>query len=313
MNSELLLHWMTHVGEGTWGAFRASVTRLAGSDAEVDSMCRHLRITLSDMGHADFFVAGSQRWRILPPVLAGLAGEQTSGAVLTGARTRVLMDRLAGAAASQGCTVETEEMEAGPSIVRVHGEGNALAETAKAAGIDYLPNIADAFCMSAAAVPAQVRDAHPEEGPANWAVRSFDLGSLKWIEGLHDRSACEYQSRYGPRKFFLHRRRGQLLRLPKRDAVYAAAMLNNVRLAVYDEDSETLSTPISAPLPEGLSRAATLCGGAPAKRENGRLHYGRVPPRTAALILLTAGAAYPRPAASARATTTDEPRNGQPI
>lgn len=313
MNWELLLHWMTHVGESTWGAFRASVTKLAGSDTEVDSMCRRLRITLSDMGHADFFVDGSQRWRILPPVLAGLAGEQAVGAVLTGARTRILMDRLTDAAASQGCTIEREEMEAAPSIVRVHGEGNALAETAKAAGIGYLPNMADAFCMSATAVPTQVRDARPEEGPANWAVRSFDLGSLKWIEGLHDRSACEYQSRYGPRKFFLHRRRGQLLRLPKRDAVYAAAMLNGVRLALYDGDLEMLSTPISAPLPEALSRAATLCGGAPAKMESGRLHYGRVPPQTAALILLTAGAAYPRPAAAIGTTTTDQLGNGQPI
>jgi hypothetical protein len=313
VNWELLLHWMTHVGEGTWGAFRASVTKLAGSDAEVDSMCRRLRVTLSDMGHADFFVAGSQRWRILPPVLAGLAGEQAVDAVLAGARTRILVDRLIGAAASQGCIIETEDMEAAPSIVRVHGDRNALAETARAAGIDYLPNVADAFCMSATAVPALVRDARPEEGPANWAVRSFDLRSLKWIEGLHDRSACEYQSRYGPRKFFLHRRRGQLLRLPKRDAVYAAAMLNGVTLPLYDEGLEMLSTPIAAPLPEALSRAAALCGGAPAKMENGRLRYGRVPPQTAALILLSAGAAYPRGTESIRATTTDRPGNGQPI
>lgn len=314
MNWEVLLHWMTHVGEGTWGAFRVSVNKLVGSDADVDSMCRRLRVSLSDMGHADFFVAASQRWHILPPVLGGLAGEQGAAAVLIGARTPVLLDRLTGAAATYGCSMETEEMEAAPSIVRVRGEEDALAETARIAGIGYVPNIARAFCLSASAVPVQVKDACPEEGPANWAVHSFDLGSLKWIEGLHARSACEYQSRYGPRKFFLHRRRGQLLRLPKRDAVYAAAMLNGVRLALYDADLEVLSTPVSAPLPEALSRAATLCAGLPAKVENGRLHYGRVPPQTAALILLTAGAAYPRPAPSIGATqTTDQPRNGQPI
>ncbi len=292
MNCDMLLHWMTHLGDGTWAAFRSAVMRLAETDADIDGICRRLRVTLSDMGHADFFVAGSQRWRALPPMLAGLPGS-SSPAVLIGGRTRTLVERLTSAAAARACRVSVEAVNDAPSRIRIEGAQQSLSEAAAEAGIRHIPEMARSLCSAIVPVPVQVKNAQSEEAPANWSVRSFDLESLIWTDGLQSRSACEYSSRYGPRRFYVHKRLGHLLRLPKRDAVYAAAMLNGVKLAVYDRGAKKLSTPLSAPLPESLARAACLCTDAQAKVENGRLVYANVPPDLAAVLLVAAGEPYP--------------------
>ena len=64
---------------------------------------------------------------------------------------------------------------------------------------------------------------------------------------------------HGPAKYYLRRRTGKLFRMPKRESVYAAAMLKGVRLVDYEPDAMKLSTPLFAPLPTLYARAACLC------------------------------------------------------
>jgi len=143
-------------------------------------------------------------------------------------------------------------------------------------------------------VSQRVGYAKSELGLGGWSVRSFDLHTLGWVDGLRPRCACEFQSRYGARRFYLHTRHGRLLPLPKRDAVYAAAMVNRVRLSGYDADTATLWSVAAAPLPEASCRAACMCAGAPAQFEKGRLVYPDVPLEIAALVLVAAGQPYPQ-------------------
>src|ERR1700685_4168160 len=88
MTWDLLLYWMTHSAEGSWSGFRKAVSEIAPNSLPEDQagLARRLRVTLSDLGHVDFFMEGSQRWRVLPPMLAGL-GIDDSAAVLCGSRT----------------------------------------------------------------------------------------------------------------------------------------------------------------------------------------------------------------------------------
>ena len=76
MIGDRLLEWMTHLGSGPWDAFREAVDDLddgeSGDDAQ--KLHRALRIVFSDLGHADFFVNGSRRWRVRRPALAELIG-----------------------------------------------------------------------------------------------------------------------------------------------------------------------------------------------------------------------------------------------
>jgi hypothetical protein len=313
MNWEVLLHWMTHVREGSWGMFRGAVGKLVGTETDIYDVSRRLRIFLSDLGHADFFVGGSQRWHVRPPALAGLAPPAES-AVLTGGRTPSLTARLAEAAASHGCHVMHEGDDNRPACVRIDGGSGGLAAAAADAGIPYVESFAAVVSGSIDPILHLLESAPAREGPANCSVRSFDIDSLKWVEGLHGRSACEFRSRYRPPRFYLHTRRGRLLSLSKREAVYAAAMLRGTTLAVYDAATSTLSVPASAPLPELYARAACLCAGRPAMFRHGRLCYRSVPPDLAAVLLVAAGQPYPELQISGSTVARTPGRmHGQPV
>lgn len=313
MSWDILLHWMTHVEEGSWGGFRSAVAKLVGTDANTSDLRRRLRIALSDLGHADFFVEGSQRWRILPPVLAGLACPP-GAAVLAGGRTPRLAAGLADAVAARACRVVIGGDGDRPASIRFEGPQDALAAAAAEVGIPYVSGFAITLCAAIVPVPVQLERAAAEAALANWSVRSFDLDSLRWVEGLRSRSACEFQSRYGRRRFYLHSRGGRLLRLPKREAVYASAMLRDLKLAEYDSATVTLSTPAAAPLPEAYSRAACLCAGMPADFDGGRLLYNNVAPDVAAVLLVAAGQPFPglRQPGSAGASVAEQ-GDGQPV
>lgn len=294
MTWDVLLHWMTHVGEGSWMAFRNAVGRLASADADLDYMCRRLRIILSDLAHVDFFVEGSQRWRVLAPVLGGLPMDG-GVAVLAGGRTANLKAALAEAARSRQCRLVEGGAAEGLACVRLEGRPEDLVAAASDAGVPHVTNLAGALCRQIVPVPQQIESAPTEMAPGNWSVRSFDLQALTWVDGLRARSACEFSSRYGERRFYLHIRRGTLLRLSKREAVYAAAMIRDVALAEYDAGTATLRTRAAAPLPEAYTRAACLCAGAPAEVDQGRFVFRSVPFETAALLLVAAGQPHPAP------------------
>ena len=298
MNCDLLLHWMTHIGQGAWSSFRTAVGKLTEARDDVDDICRRLRIALSDLGYADFFVNDSQRWRVLPPVLAGLQ-PPAEAAVLTGGRTPHLWSTLVDAATDRGCRVIAEERKDQPASLRLEGERSALAKAAADAGVLFVENFAAAAFAAASPIPLQLQAARVEEAPGNWAPYSFDLESRKWVDGLLRRSACEFRPRYGRSRFYVHTKGGRLLRLDrcengKRDVVYAAAMIRELALADYDGDAGTLAVPASAPLPELFSRAACLCAGGLATFDNGRLIYRNVPRAIAAVLLVAAGQAYPQ-------------------
>ena len=89
-----------------------------------------------------------------------------------------------------------------------------------------------------------LKTAGQEPAPLNWKARCFDFGVQAWIDGLLPNTACEFTPMHGPAKYYLRRRTGKLFRMPKREAVYAAAMLKGVRLVDYEPDAMKLSTPL---------------------------------------------------------------------
>ena len=144
MNWELLLNWMTHVQEGSWRAFRGAVAKIIDPDADADAASRRRRklwTFLSDLGHVDFFLEGSQRWRVRAPALAGLLPPARS-AVLTGGRTPRLLATLADGAAANGCRVRSDGAEDRPACIHVDGDPGGLLAAAGAAGIPFIESYA---------------------------------------------------------------------------------------------------------------------------------------------------------------------------
>jgi len=293
MSWNLLLNWMTHVGEGSWSLFRKTAGELAPEGADVQQLCRSLRITFSDLGHADFFIDGSQRWRTLPPILGGLAVQKQSS-ILLGGRTPKMVAALKRVTEDRDYKFEVRKFTDRPERIYLEGRGGVLASIAEECGITYVPRLAELLAQRLIPIPVKLQDAGECDAPVNWAVRSFDLESLTWVEGLLRHSACEFTSRYGVRRFFLHFRRGKMREMSKRDAVYASSMIQCVRFAQYSPKDNTLSTPLSAPLPEEYSRTACMCSGMPAELSGGRLVYREVPETIAAFLLVATGQPHPK-------------------
>ncbi len=292
MDCDLLLAWMTHVGEGSWARFRSAVEELAGSDADAPELCRRLRIALSDLAFADFFIEGSQQWRMLPPVLGGLSG-QHGAALLCGSRTPSVVESLKSAAGAVGCKVNVEKPKDCPALIGVASATEQLTAIADHIGAAYQPNFSSTVAQKLTPIPDALDDAQQEAAPLNWKARCFDFGTSTWVDELLPNSACEYTPTYGRSKHFVRRKRGRLLRLSKRESIYAAAMLNGVRLVEYSPEDGRLKVPLFAPLPELYSRAACLCRGRPAEVVDGHIMYSGVPADLAAVLMVAAGQPHP--------------------
>ena len=289
MSLDLLVSWMADVGTGSWRAFcRAADELLLDETTLPNELHRQLRTTLSDLGYADFFLQGTQMWRVVSPAIGGLESHPTSAA-LCGARTPQLVDAIAAAASTHGCQVSSEQRNRQPTGLFLKGSEVALEGTAHACGVSWVPSITRYFLRSFVPLPLQLDRAVHEPAPVNWSVRSFDLETLQWVDGLLPLSACEYAPRYGQPSYYLHTRRGALLRLSKRIAVYAAAMLRRVELLAYDHQARCLLAPLAAPVPELLARTACLCSGSTADVVSGRLCYQGVSPSTANVLLVALG------------------------
>jgi len=299
MSGGLLLEWMTHLGSGTWGAFRNAVDELYGNSGEGDehAQYRQLRVALSDLGHADFFVDGSRRWQVRRPALVGLAGSETRH-MLTGGRTSELAGRVADAAAAVGVSVRTGVVLGLPQTY-LDGESFLLTQIAAELGLEYLRN---ASAVLAAQLP-RLRDtycaAREASEPVNWSVRSWCFRMADWVPERRDRTVREYTNRYGIRRYLVGGGRHRPLReVEKRSAIYCAAMLQNQRIASYSYDTRELHVPVWAPPPEQHARAACLAGGTLPLVEAGNFVFANVDPRIAAALLVSLGQGFPLPEAS---------------
>jgi hypothetical protein len=290
---ELLLHWLTHVREGSWSTFRRALSAVEAAGDDPGPTAVRMSARLSERAHVEFFVDGGNRWRTFAPLLGGLC--EPSTAVLTGGRTPRLVDALARSCEQEGGRIEVREMPEGPDMIRVAGPQETIRRVATGAGLHNVPALASALCAALEPITAALGSAIPGAPPINWSVRSFDLEALRWVDELLPHTAYEYRSRHGGLRHYVRGAKHMLLELDRRNAVYAAAYLNRVGLISYEEEERRLIVPRGAPLPEATARAVAACSGDPAAEEYGRIIYGSVPPAIAGVVLTTAGQRPPEP------------------
>lgn len=309
MNWDVLLHWMTHLGEGSWEGFKGAVTRLAPEDADSDDLILDLRFHLSDLGHVDFFTGGSRRWRVLRPILAGLA--QSDAAILSGGRTPHLREALAGAINRAGCSMSLDSLRGRPTTLRVSGAPLTLHEIAAEVGVAFSYRYSQTLSAELRPLFRVFEELPDETSPTNWSVKSLDFDSMTMVDGLRRNSACEYSPRRGVPRWYVHTRHGRLKLMPKREAIYAAAMLQGVSLLSYDASERRLLAPARTPPPESYSRVACLCSGRRPLLNGESLRFEEVPPLIAAVLCVAAG--QPEPMLTRDAASTASDRNEQPV
>lgn len=288
MNGELLLHWMSDRGEGGWPLFRQAVVELLNEDADLESELRAARARLSDLAHAEFFVRGTNRWRVLRPILAGTTGHPQE-AVLCGGRSRSLLEDVQRAAVRSGCRVSVTTVPDTPDDVRVSGPAEALPRVASALSVPYVAELASALCAQAQPISSVVGSAAPESPPRNWSPSSFDFRTMAWVDGLEADSAYRFTSRHGPARYYVRGPRRTLRRVDARIAPYAVAAVRCIPLLSYDATRQTLSMPRRVPMPEPYARIAAACAGRAAAAVDGMLVYEGIPKQIAAALFVLVG------------------------
>ena len=295
MNCDLLLSWMTQVGEGTWTNFRKTIKEIMDIDGDLLKLSRTLRINFSDHGFADFFINDTQRWRILPPTLGGLAVQENKVA-LYGGRTPSLVNELRRASEVQGCRFEEEDLKNRPKLIHVLGNKKEIQAVANQIEVPYKLNVSREIAEKVLPIPHIWKTAREEPAPRNWEAHTFNFKTNKWLNGLPPNSPCRFSPTYGNPKYFVHKKNGKLFKISKRESFYVAAMLKRIHLIEYNSETMKLSTPLAAPMPELYTRAACLCSCQPAEIHDGRIIYSNVPLEVAALLIVAAGQPHPETA-----------------
>ena len=289
---DLLLEWMTHLGSGAWEGFREAVAELASDefDGDENGLLRRLRITFSDLGHADFFVEGSRRWHVLRPALVGISrgGEH----LFVGGRTRLLVDQLCTAVAPHA-VVTVSEITPGFSCVQIVGDPLALSAAAQAIGIEYISNASAMLSGRLRSIRSSLESAQRVQEPINWSVRSWSFHHAEWVGETLDRTVREYSNRHGVLRYFVHLGRPGLREIEKRAAVYCAALVRGVRLVDYSSEERSLRIPRWAPLPEMHARVACLSGGRVGAIVGENIEFRHVDPRIALALLVSLGQGFP--------------------
>jgi hypothetical protein len=287
IDSDLLLYWMTHLGAGSWDAFKRAVARMAADNADADDLVVALRFQLSDLGFVDFFTGGSRRWEVLSPILAGV--ESPGTAILIGGRTPRFQDAFVTAAERAGCAVSLQPNQQAPTTVKVNGTDGDLRRLAQETGIQFSARHAEVLAAGLTPLFKKFTDAPDETPPTNWRVRSFDLGSMSMVDGLRRNSASEYSPRRGLSRWYVHTRHRRVRSLSKRDAIYVAAMLQGAQLLCFEPRTNSLQTETAAPLPETYARVACLCSGRRPSINGRNLIYGDVPASVASVLCVASG------------------------
>jgi hypothetical protein len=293
-NWDLLLEWMTHIGSGAWEAFREAVAELGTDDAEEQVIVRRLRITLSDLGHADFFVGGSRHWRVLRPALIALS--DGSEHLFAGGRTRLLTERLCEASAPYA-TVKVTESIPGLSRVHVTGDPKFLSDVAESIGIEYVAAAATTIAVRSPSIRSVLSASGPSLEPINWSVLSLSFQDRRWVSETLKRTVREYSNRHGVRRYLVHAGKDGLREIEKRASVYCAALLRGARIVRYSREARRLSVPRWAPLPHIYARAACLASGQLGVVDGDDIHFENVDPYIASMLLVGLGQGFPMPEA----------------
>jgi hypothetical protein len=287
---DLLLDALTYSGGGGWALFE----RLAQQVGEEPWFALEAARTLSSLGHIDLVVdllsGRPTQWAVSPPTLCTTRG----GAVLCGARSSRLLERLRQDVEAIGGAIEIDANAAAPATVRVMGIDNAdVADIAQSlsASVGFEVHASQGGARAiAAALPtlSELRNALPTLTWPAVSLERFDLRANKWEQAAAIDRGGAYKFVTRPLRYGFVANRdgsGDVVAGDNRLVKWLAAQAEGLNLLAYDAERELLITRLGAQLPGLYERAAVLSSGfAPVRRVDGTVAYREVPADVAATL-----------------------------
>jgi len=289
---DLLLDAVTFSSGGSWRSFRAIASQVESEPWFPREAARRL----SALGHMevvyDSKTLAPVRWSVAP---ATIVVSESGRVFLAGQRPSKLVNHLADCAAELDGRLATVDQADGPSVVELQGLDVESVQLVAAEVSDRLqaplPVTTSPATQLAMRLPtiSSVRDALPKWPTDATPDRFLNLTSGTW----EPRDSMEW-----PGAYRIAHRPGVYVVLPNdnapdrtptladsRLAKYIASNDANTALVAYEEDTQRLTTPFHAPLPELYERVAVLSSGyLSAPLGGGARTYADVAPRNATQI-----------------------------
>lgn len=234
------------------------------------------------------------RWAIVPPTLAGIGGEDgpTNSAILCGARTPHLIQKLRSVSQACGAYLEEVALDHEPSRITVSAKRTTDLEAfADAAGLAYQVDAAFALLAALPRIAEWPREPIPAvAGRVGKVTRFSSRSGLRWIDSSLGEATDSV------RGLFHIRRDWDAVTVLKagRDGHFAIetaagriAVVRGQKLARFDERAKTFELPTALTPPVFVARALSLSSGRmPTRnRSTGLTQFASVPTRTARLAL----------------------------
>ena len=255
--TDLLLKWMSFRGAGRADDVPAELAAGAATRQIVDDF--------SILGHLESL--SGTAWRIAPPTLAGLPGgmDESTGAILCGARTPGVLAGLSAACHSAGAQMALTPMRGRPAVIRVTAPSSmVLASVADTARLALQHNAAFTLLTCTPAIRDWPRTPCAMVGGRVDKVRRFSRSKLEWIDSTLAEATTAKAG------FFRIKRDWDWVSLLKTgvsecayidDRAGRLAAASKLRAASWTGESRTLSFPRQLFPPGTIARALTLCTG----------------------------------------------------
>lgn len=283
MSYDSLLEWASERAEGSWPQFRSAHEWLFEENAagKWQPTPGQSARTLASLGHIEIdWEAG--RWVASAPVLT-LLPSAGAHALLTGGRTRALLDRLSPAIWNEATDVFLTEQPQrnAPTALLIAGEDDVAIESlADRLGLAYEPSVSERLSQLLPALDSYLALSRSTPAAQGYGVERFDVAELEWSATQSDREPGLY--RYDPPgrpALRLLDGNGSVFQLDLAVGVYAALSRWGENILRYQPESVngTLVVPLGAPLPTLQARTAALCSGLAAPRTGRTSTYWNVP------------------------------------
>jgi hypothetical protein len=233
-----LLFWLSARRKGSWQQFRAAAEELHSTETDFEAnetprtgdgefgLHQRLRLDLECLAHVEFFASSCEEgWRVAPPTLAVHSMPIGFRAILCGARSPALCERVIRAGQTLGC--ETFDSLDVPDVIRfITNDISAFSEMASQAGIPIQLNAPFAMLSHIPPCDPPTRRRPQSEFPvgADWRIREFDSVTFGWRTTNRQRAQTvdmgvfEFQL-YNRWNYFL-RWAGGTFKLPRAVALY---------------------------------------------------------------------------------------------
>ena len=277
MNSLLL--WMSARRSGSMSSFRSKVTELSPTRGR--SPHRIFQWNLEKLGHAEFGpAAAGTGWRVAPPILAASDPRQSPSAILCGARTPELLERLSSADVRE----RRQSQSQGPEIIEVVAPSPlALQECAARAGIEVQWN-APLAILSCFTPPTEQSLAPIDIPIGGWDVTRFSKSGLAWVPSSMEEALAataglfRFRSSYKTQHVLIED--GSPLSVEPAIGKYRILKKRHSPLS-YSMPNKALKIRASCRPPSLVERALVLCSGSLPVFKDGLITYSRIEPNMA--------------------------------